>query len=287
MPEIGDETKSADLLLEYSRFANNSKPIPGQLRGGRLAPHVQFANANTHEELIEFVKKYGPVNGNLKAPGPLAKDRTAIEVVESLARLRREQTIFASVLKLVGFLKEGSDLETARTLGDLALACSQQAPPGNQNLEEEYLWQLLIRAKHDGLKDNVNALEGFLRNLRAGSAKEFGWYALCVLLSNFPPVIVPVKDGLIEMPPQNNAGILPALVFMLRRDCLLDNEIRLCGQRDCGKFFKVERGGQMFCSTECSRLQRQREYWATKGKEARGRRMARKRNKKGGKHVTV
>jgi hypothetical protein len=50
--DIRKDTPSADALLEYARFAQNSKPIPGQLRGGRLAPHVQFANAETDEDLI-------------------------------------------------------------------------------------------------------------------------------------------------------------------------------------------------------------------------------------------
>jgi biotin carboxyl carrier protein len=86
-------------------------------------------------------------------------------------------------------------------------------------------------------------------------------------------ILVPNPRGLLK-PPQNKEGILSALFFMLRRDCLLDHEIRMCNQRDCGKFFKVERGGQRFCSDECSRLERQRDYWQRKGKAVRARRVA-------------
>jgi hypothetical protein len=48
------------------------------------------------------------VNGKWNAPGPLAEDRTTLEVVESLPGLRREQQIFSSLLKLMyGLRKSG------------------------------------------------------------------------------------------------------------------------------------------------------------------------------------
>jgi hypothetical protein len=282
-PETGN-----DVLLAYSHFVQAQKPLPGQLRDGRLAPHVRFANAATDEDLIRFVREYGPVNGKWNAPGPLAKDRTTIEAVENLQRLRREQRIFASVLNLMGCLKDRNDTDTANALGDLMDACLQQAPSGDSRFEQDAVLELLMRSKPDGLHGNASGLEVFLRNLGGEQAREYGWYALCFLLSRFPPAIAPAKNGLVEIPQRSNAGILPALFFMVRRDCLLDNEIRICDRRDCGKFFKVERGGQKFCSSECSRLQRQRDYWATKGKEARAkRRKAKKRTKKGGRIVTV
>src|SRR6516162_7838412 len=236
--KAGDDSPSADVLGAYSRFAQSSKPLPGQLRGGRLVPHVQFANS-TGEELLDFVRRYGPVNGKLNAPGPLAKDSTTIEVAESLPGLRRWQQIFSSLLKLMNGLRESSDMDTANALGDLMQAWSLDVLPGD--LEVNFPLDLFVRAKRDGLRGNTHALESFLRNLKGGLAQEYGWYVLCVLLNAFPPVIVPVKNGLMEMPPQTKAGILPALFFLLRRDILLDNEIRMCEQRDCGKFFKVDR----------------------------------------------
>jgi hypothetical protein len=87
---------------------------------------------------------------------------------------------------------------------------------------------------------------------------------------------------MMELPIYDPVGILPVLYFMLRQDCLREQSIAICARPACGAFFAVERFGQRFCSEECSRLQRQRDYWERKGKEMRTRRVARKRNKKGG-----
>jgi hypothetical protein len=285
--EVGKDSPLADVLLEYSRFAQNSKPIPGQLRGGRLAPHVQFANAETDKALIEFVREYGPVNGSWKSPGPLAKDRTSIEVLEHLQCLRRTRVFFTSALALKVALETDIEGDIVNAVARMIGACSKQAPKRGQDFELDWLRELFLRSKQDGLRSNARGLNTFIRSLTGERVREYGRYALCLILNRFPPVIAPTKDGLAELPPHEKANILPALLFMLRQDCLEKHGIRMCAQRDCGKWFKVERGGQRFCSIECSQYQRQREYWARRGKELRTKRL-RKRKKKGGKgRVTV
>jgi hypothetical protein len=208
-------------------------------------------------------------------------------VTESLERLRRERLIFASVLQLLDRLRGGTDTDAANGLGDFISACLRPTPDGEAWPEVDRVLQLLIHAKGYGFLGEARELEGFLRGLRGASVREYGWYVLCLLLRTFPPELVPAKRGLIEMPERRDAGILPALMFMLRRDCLDGQEIRICGQRECRKLFKVERGGQRFCTAECSQLQRQRDYWRRKGKEARALRMASKRKKGGLKRGTV
>ena len=64
---VGSGVKGPDLLREYRNLGNE-------------VPHVQFANAGTDEDLIAFVRRYGPVNGKPQAPGPLARRDSAIEV---------------------------------------------------------------------------------------------------------------------------------------------------------------------------------------------------------------
>jgi hypothetical protein len=280
--EVGKDSRPGDVLLAYSRFAQRSKPIAGQLRGGRLAPHVQFANAETDKDLIEFVHKYGPVNGS-RSPRPLAKDRTRIEVLESLQCLRRERVFFASALALKAALKTDIEGDIAKALVSMIHACSLPGPLEEQAFELRWFEELFLRSKHDGLRGKPLDLERFICSLGGKRIREYGRYALCLILNSFPPIIVPVEGGLVELPPNEKAGILPALLFWLRRDWLDEHEIRMCAQRDCGKWFKVERGGQRFCSPECSQYQRQREYWERAGKKLRAARLASKPEKKGGK----
>jgi hypothetical protein len=265
-----------DIVLAYSHFVPVLKPLPGEPRGGSLPPHVQFANAMTDDDLIAFVRKYGPVNGNVSGPGPLSKDRSVIDVVENLQRLRKERNIIARAFGVLAALRDNDDIHIATGLADLMHTWSQQAPSGTVELGEKFILDVLLRARTDGFRDNASDLEAFLGYLRGRQAQEYGWYFLSVMLNYFPPLIVPTAGGLVEMPHPEKSGILPVLFFMLRRDCLLGHEIRMCAQRDCGRWFKVERGGQRFCSEECSQHQRQREYWARRGKKMRRLRVARK-----------
>lgn len=262
---------SHDLLRAYRDF-------------GSEVPHVQFANARTDEDLITFVQRHGPVNGSWQAPGPLARRKDSpLEVIEDLQRLRRERMVFASALQTLCGLRDAADKDVANGLGDFVCACSQPGPAEGARLEIDWIMDLLLRAQGDGLKGGALKLEGFLRQLRGVPLREYGWYLLSVMLRAFPPEVVPVEGGLIELPKQDNAGILPSLFFMLRRDCLDGQEIKICCQRDCRKFFRESRAGQRFCSAECSQLQRQRDYWQRKGKKARAVREASKRKRKGGK----
>ena len=80
----------------------------------------------------------------------------------------------------------------------------------------------------------------------------------------------------------SDAGILPKLIFMLERIACSITKFKMCEQRDCGTWFKVERGRQRFGSPDCSQRQRQRDYWESRGKELRIERL-RKRKEKGGK----
>jgi hypothetical protein len=284
------EPQSPDLLRAYSEFSKQSKPMSGHLRGGRLAPHVQFANADSDEQLIKFVSRYGPVNGLRVALAgkTLPKGQlTAITVTETLQRLRRERMIFVATIRLANNLSTGSDIGVANALGDLVSGCSQPVAEWELSWDNEWHGQaFLLKLSHLARAVGcqvVVPLDEIFRGLKGESVREYGGYMLCLVLNSFPSMLIPATRGLIEMPFFKTTGILPALYFMLRRDCLLDQEIRMCNQRDCGKFFKVERQGQLFCSADCSQLQRQRDYWAHRGKTLRTQRMAHKQTKKGGK----
>jgi hypothetical protein len=268
----GPETQSPDVLRAYRNF-------------GKQGLHVQFVNARTDEDLIDFVQRYGPVNGH-RQTGPLSPRGSPLEVMESFSGLRREQMVFRAALQLLNGLRQRRDTDAADGLGELVCADSMHLPEATS--QRDAFWglvrwdlEVLRLAKSRGFRGKPRDLRGFLRGLRGAVLRELGWNVLCMMLENFRPVLVPVKDGLIELPARNEAGILPRLYFMLRRDCLYGQEIRICARLDCRKFFKVERNGQTFCLPECSQLQRQRDYWQRKGRFTRVLREAKKRDKKG------
>lgn len=104
-----------------------------------------------------------------------------------------------------------------------------------------------------------------------------GHSVVCALLNAFCPVLYLWGDKAIEGPnPDLAYGLRPVLYHLLRREYLLAGGIAVCGHRDCRKVFELERSGQHFCSAKCSQYQRQREYWAKRGKKLRGQRQKRK-----------
>ena len=59
MPEYVSETRSCDLLRQYE-IAHKNRSI-GKQRTGKDSPHIRFANAESDDDLIEFVRSFGPV----------------------------------------------------------------------------------------------------------------------------------------------------------------------------------------------------------------------------------
>jgi hypothetical protein len=92
---------------------------------------------------------------------------------------------------------------------------------------------------------------------------------VCTLLNGFP-VYVQRWEGLsIEFPAEDVVfGIRPALYYLLRCDYLSDVHIARCPWQHCSlKWFRQDRRGQIFCSAECERKNRQRDYYLRKGRK--------------------
>jgi hypothetical protein len=279
----------ADLMREYLDFARFPKPVRSELRGGLRPAHIRFANADTDEKLIEFVRSSGPVNGLevLHQKASRANYRK-ITVAESLRRLRRERALFAAAVRLAIEFEKGREndpVPISNALGDVTLASVQPGAEGEEVYalrewnQRKYIAELQQIAKEAGWQGGIEQ-DRFFRELKSSAIRDWGSRVLCKLLSDFPPVLMAMKQGIVEVPFWNPKGILSALYFMLRRDILAEHAINLCARRDCGQFFKVERHGQRFCSTECSQLQRQREYWERRGKLVRKRGLSKRRASK-------
>ena len=89
---------------------------------------------------------------------------------------------------------------------------------------------------------------------------------LCELVNVFPSLAFPNPP---EMHSYIRFGIRPLLYSILRREFFQTRDVGVCANTQCRAFFEVERAGQRFCDDECSRSQRQRDYWKNRGKRAR------------------
>ncbi len=101
-----------------------------------------------------------------------------------------------------------------------------------------------------------------------------GRRVICWLLNSFPPTVF---SNPIEMHDSIKYGIRPLLYSVLRRQFINPRGFGFCANRECRKFFNIERAGQQFCSPECSLQHRQRIYWQQQGKKLREKRFARAR----------
>jgi hypothetical protein len=129
----------------------------------------------------------------------------------------------------------------------------------------------------------------FPEGLSHSGAVYCGHRVLCTLVNTFIPEVQHAGVGAYEAPAWDSRlfGMRPVLYYILRQDYLRRGGIRLCANVLCNKFFSAERGGQRFCTDDCSRKQRQREYWVLHGATLRRKRLATKRvrTRKGRKKV--
>jgi hypothetical protein len=73
-------------------------------------------------------------------------------------------------------------------------------------------------------------------------------------------------------------GIRPVLYLILKHIYLGSTGVQICANDRCRHFFESKRGGQLYCSPDCSQQFRQREYWATSGSTRRKLRSAKKKS---------
>lgn len=97
-----------------------------------------------------------------------------------------------------------------------------------------------------------------------------GRIVICELLNVFQARAFPNP---LEMHASIRYGVRPLLYSILRREFIHPAETAVCANTNCRDFFQVERSGQQFCSPDCSRHQRQRDYFQRRGKRLRRKRL--------------
>lgn len=198
---------------------------------------------------------------------------------QSIPRLLREQRIFKAAVNLMYLL---GTLPWSEKDEDLVTAF--------------FYWYRRASLRASGKSDRIQLIDGetLLVHTISGDVLRSGVYSdpsdqalgvshvlyylghwkICELLKRFPPVLTFFAHRGGELPQHRREGILPALYFMLRQDYMAEGErLGICANEDCRAVFAITRHGKIYCSIQCSQLQRQRDYWRSKGSDKRRNRM--------------
>src|SRR5580692_1898392 len=110
VPRYQVQDAPTDLVRHFEKTPR-SRPI-GQQRVGKEPPDIRFANATSDDELISFVRRFGPVLAKVVQDAPLSAElgepRLPARLIahQDLEELRSEQLIYRSALGLVMQLNE-------------------------------------------------------------------------------------------------------------------------------------------------------------------------------------
>ncbi len=273
MPRYSSEDRSTDLIYQYELAREARRSTKGFLKA---APHIRFANADSDNDLIEFVRSFGPVVAatwiNL-LPHRLVEipDREGRSYIEqpmraeqNMVELRNEQHIYKAAMKLVLELSRRDEeydlVEAAANISEIAHLI--RSWPLQWRRERKARGKALLWKVRPGTIERINAMA--IRNPRELLPPQVDVrIVLSELLNVFPAFVFPNP---LEMHAYLHYGIRPLLYSLLRREFLHPHVTAVCANTMCRKFFEVDRTGQQHCSPICSRQQRQRDYWQQRGK---------------------
>lgn len=240
---------------------------------------------------MRFVQTFGPVAA-IWLQEDVSNTSWTITALQSVDGLRRERQIYACALGLVTELakKESAcDLDTIqRYIAQICDGCKQWPREWQKEAEWRRSRDYLPPQWRFGAKELENLRSQWWSAKACPKPKELrevlvhsgafycGHCVVCSLVNAFIPE-VHYAGVVYEASARNSSlfGVRPVLYYILRQEYLRRGGTRLCANVRCNKFFSVERGGQTFCTEECSRRQRQREYWALKGATLRRKRSVR------------
>ena len=280
MPEYLSDNDAFDFIRQY-QTARKKSPL-GKKRMGKDSPHISFANAASDDELIGFVRMFGPVvcktckvQSNHGQPDRLKAANSRFQMLmiarQDLRELRNEQRVYRAALGLVAELgKRDSDFsfETARQqITEITEGIRDW--PRQWNRERKLKRHPLWRLRQDSLR-KIAALSRSNPD-RILAPQVDARIVMCELINVFPAIAFPNP---LEMHFYLRHGIRPLLYGVLRQEFFQPRDFGVCANSQCRAFFEIERSGQRFCNDLCSRRQRQREYWQNRGKTTRRERLA-------------
>ena len=244
-----------------------------------------FANADTDEKLLAFVRTFGPVvakdaqydfertiKGRSEPHWP-----TRVSAVQDLHELRNEQSVYSAAFNLMMLLNEKKfDSKSApllvRQIAANIADWTQQWEREKSATQTEPFWRLKAKSLQ-----RIQELSQELRPDPFLPASFDARIIVCELLNCFPSMVFVNQ---MEMHSAIKYGIRPLLYSLMRRQFLSPRDVGACVNTQCRNFFNISRAGKKFCSPECSRHQRQRLYWAKSGKKRRRSRLEKLRRAK-------
>jgi hypothetical protein len=259
------------MSCHYSTFlapvARKDRSI-GKQKAGKDSPLIRFANADTDEKLIAFVRTFGPVVA--KSTHLHSEPQPILTAQQEMQELRNERSIYHAALALVMELRRTRDFDylfAQRLIEKIASNISdwpRQWEREQLHRNGEPFWGLAT----DSLK-RIQQLSFSRPDMLLPPSLD-ARIVICELLNVFRATIFPNP---LEMHRSIKYGIRPLLYSALRREFLYPHDVGICGNTQCRDFFEIERAGQQFCTPECSLRQRQREYWKKRGKKLRKKRL--------------
>jgi hypothetical protein len=292
-------TKHSTFLAEY-RKAPKTDWSKGHT--GKNSPHIQFANADTDEKLVAYVKRFGPVVARsvcerFADQGEEEEDPATIVAEQDMTELWNERIIYHSALTLAAELeREKADVAIIRNciskiagnIVDWQRQRQREEHLRKANSEPEPSWRFgeeAVRAVKEFGSDAFweppthwerNKLLLATTTAIAPNPVRAGHNIICELVNTFPPLVYVWGSRPIEGPHLDlRYGIRPLLYHILRQKYRERRGIGACANAQCRELFEVERAGQQYCTDVCSRQQRQREYWVKRGKQLRNKRLKR------------
>jgi hypothetical protein len=232
-------------------FPGSSIPCRPDSNIGRWM-HIEFANADTDSNLLDFVRHHGPVNGEmlhgeLFPPAVHPRAFKSVTVEQPIQKLREGHSAIAPAARLIAALKSEKPV-TLETVNRLCSMVGEHIGISDEGVPDVYKSGMLS-------KKTIKILTKREMSLAADY--------LCEFLNRVPPKLASVGRHPVELPFYDEGGILPILYYLLRQDFLSDvRTIGVCER--CRGLFVVRRQGAQFCSPECSQLKRSLDYYYSK-----------------------
>jgi hypothetical protein len=275
-PRYQRADEPSDLIRQHE-LARKNRSI-GKQSTAKDSPHVQFANADTDEKLIAFVRRFGPVVA--RSVSFVRHDpRLVLQAIQDLKELRTERMIYQAVVSLtVQSRAKNFDVDSATRLIE-TIASNIRNWPEQLTREQseragEPSWKLSQSSMQRISQLSSHGPEAVLPPVLPPNLD--ARIVISELLNVFPGKVFPNR---LEMHSAIKHGIRPLLYAILRREFLYPHGTEVCANTFCRDFFEVERANGIFCSPECSRQQRQRDYWQERGNKLRRQRLRKGRMK--------
>jgi hypothetical protein len=214
-------------------------------------PHLEFASAESDDELLTFIKKWGPIT----APSVIDDDgsKTAEESLTKIRGIRLEVESAVSLLRIIRTDKPDPDaVLTAMSRFGVSKEPMQSDAPGTigGTADCELIYNEACDLRRRDELNGPNLTEKCLE-------------MLCALVQRFPDTWIATKEGVISAPAPGH-GVLPLLIFMLRQDLFSNRKIITCER--CGRYLLQRRQAECACDS-CKEPLRSKRYYEKKKEE--------------------